>query len=278
VLADRVQAELEAPDGLQRLAGDVAAVRESVAGLEGSARMRVITLAALVGRAPADLPELTAKPLPTVPVGLPDDVRLDLISRRADITASRWRVEAAEKNLDSLRADFYPDISINALANLNSLTAGKLLEYASRAPAAGVALHLPIFDSGRIKAQYRGGQVAIQAAVAAYDATLVDAARDVATAAETRSRIAAERAERVLQVDAALALRAAAAARVRQGLADLRTELSATDAWSLQRDALLQLDAAALSADISLQRALGGGYEMPAKLANAPTAPKQDQP
>jgi hypothetical protein len=31
----------------------------------------------------------------------------------------------------------------------------------------------------------------------------------------------------------------------------------------------MQLDAAALSADIGLQRALGGGYESPQKLANS---------
>jgi outer membrane protein, multidrug efflux system len=91
---------------------------------------------------------------------LPDNVRLDLIARRADITASRWRVEAAEKNLESARADFYPDISINVLANLNSFTASNLLEYGSRAPVAGAALHLPLFDSGRLKARYRATQVA----------------------------------------------------------------------------------------------------------------------
>jgi multidrug efflux system outer membrane protein len=278
VFAERVRAELESADGLHRLDGDLAAVRRQIAGLQGSARLRVITLAALVGRAPADLPALSPKPLPAVAASLPEDVRLDLIARRADITASRWRVEAAEKNLDSLRADFYPDISINALANLNSLTTSKLLEYGSRAPSAGVALHLPIFDSGRIKAQYRGGQIAIDAAVSAYDATLVDAARDVATAAATRTRLAEERAERAIQVGTAAELQKTAAARVRQGLADLRSELSATDAWMEQRDELLQLDAAALSADISLQRALGGGYEMPTKLANTSTSKQQNTP
>ena len=36
---------------------------------------------------------------------------------------------------------------------------------------------------------------------------------------------------------------------------------TATDAWIAQQDALLQLDAAAVSADIGLQRALGGGYD-----------------
>ena len=37
---------------------------------------------------------------------LPDNVKIDLMARRADITASRWRVEAAERNLDSARAGF----------------------------------------------------------------------------------------------------------------------------------------------------------------------------
>jgi outer membrane protein, multidrug efflux system len=98
-------------------------VKEQIAGLEGSAQLRIVALAALLGRPPADLPPLEAKPLPAVPVVLPDNVRLDLIARRADIIASRWRVEAAEKNLESARAEFYPDISVNVLANLNSLDA-----------------------------------------------------------------------------------------------------------------------------------------------------------
>ena len=48
-----------------------------------------------------------------------------------------------------------------------------------------------------------------------------------------------------------------------------RAELLATESWIEQRDALLQLDAAALIADIALQRALGRGYESPQKLANS---------
>ena len=54
-------------------------------------------------------------------------------------------------------------------------------------------------------------------------------------------------------------------------MTDSRSELMATETWIDQRDALLQLDAAALSADIALQRALGGGYESPQKLASSPS-------
>jgi multidrug efflux system outer membrane protein len=214
---------------------------------------------------------LQAKPLPALSGNLPDDVKIDLISRRADITASRWRVEAAEKNRDSARAEFFPDVTINALLGLSSINASKLLEYGSRVPQAGAAIHLPIFDAGRLKARYGATQAAIDTAVANYQDTVVSAARDVATQASTRAQIAAQRTQRVIEADAAHQLERSAAARVTQGITDARTELTATESWIEQRDALLQLDASALSADIALQRALGGGYESPQEIANSPS-------
>jgi multidrug efflux system outer membrane protein len=180
-------------------------------------------------------------------------------------------VEAAEKNLDSARAEFFPDVSINVLLGLSSVDIGKLIEYGSRVPQASAAVHLPIFDSGRLKARYGATQAAIDSAVASYRDTLVGAARDVAMQASTRAQIAAQRTQRLIEVDAASQLRGSAAARVRQEITDARTELTATESWIEQRDALLQLDAAALSADIALQRALGGGYERPQELANSPS-------
>jgi multidrug efflux system outer membrane protein len=261
IAAARIQAELDAADQVNRASANLAAVREQIAALEGSAALRIVALAALAGRSAAELPALTVKPLPAVSDGLPDDVRIDLIARRADLTASRWRVEAAEKNRDAARAEFYPDISINALIGLQSRDVGKLLEYSSRVPNVGAAVHLPIFDEGRLKARYGASQAAIDAAVAAYRDTLVGAARDVATQASSRAQIAAQRSQRQIEVESAAQLTKSAAARVRQGLTDSRAELTATESWIDQRDALLQLDAAALSTDIGLQRALGGGYD-----------------
>ena len=229
----------------------------------------MVALAGLVGRSTAELPALQARPLPALSGNLPDDVKIDLISRRADITASRWRVEAAERNLDSARAEFFPDVTINALAGLSSIDVGKLIEYGSRVPQASAAIHLPLFDAGRLKARYGATQAAIDSAVASYHDALVGAARDVAQQAATRAQIAAQRAQRLLEVDAAHQLQGSAAARVRQGINDARSELTATESWIEQRDALLQLDAAALSADIALQRALGGGYESPQTLVNS---------
>ncbi|MGO9513952.1 MAG: efflux transporter outer membrane subunit [Steroidobacteraceae bacterium] len=261
VAAARIGAELDPKDDLQRAAAALAAVREQIARIEGSATLRVVVLAALVGRAAAELPPLAAKPLPAIGTALPDDVRIDLISRRADITASRWRVEQAEQSRESARAQFFPDVSINALIGVQSVDVGTLLQYASRVPSATAAVHLPLFDAGRLKARYGASQAAVDSAVASYQETVVSAAQDVATQASTLAQIAAQRTQRAIELDAARQLRASAAARVRQGVTDSRTELTATESWIEQRDALLALDAAAVSADIGLKRALGGGYE-----------------
>jgi outer membrane protein, multidrug efflux system len=157
---------------------------------------------------------------------------------------------------------------VNALLGVQSLDVGRLLEYGSRVPQVSGAIHLPIFDAGRLKARYGGAQAAIDSAVSSYQDAVIGAARDVATQATTRAQIGSQRAQRAKQVAAALRMKGTAAARVRQGLVDSRSELTAAEAWIDQRDALLQLDSAALSADIALQRALGGGYESPQKLAN----------
>jgi multidrug efflux system outer membrane protein len=260
IMAARIRAELESADEAHRADSNLAAVREQIADLEGSARLRIVTLAALTGCPAEQLPAMTARPLPAIGNGLPDDVRIDLIARRADLTASRWRVEAAQKNREAARAEFFPDVSINALIGLQSVDLGKLLEYRSRVPSATAAIHLPIFDGGRLKARYRSSQAAIDEAVAGYQDTLVGAAREVATQATSRAQIAAQRTQRVIEVAAAERLKSSAAARVRQGVTDSRLELAATESWIEQRDALLQLDSAALSSDIGLQRALGGGY------------------
>ena len=260
ILRARIQAGLEPGEQIERATAALAAAREQIAALKGSAALREVALAALVGRSRQELPALQAKPLPALSGGVPDDVTLDLIGRRADIMASRWRVEAAQKTQAGARADFYPDVSINGLLGLQSLDIAHLLEYGSRVPAITGAIHLPLFDAGRLKGRYGAAQAASDAAVASYQDAVLTATREVATQAATRGQLAAQHAQRAAAVAATLGLERGAAARARQGVTDPQPELEATRSWLEQSDALLQLDAAALSADIGLQRALGGGY------------------
>ena len=247
---------------------DISALGGRIAALEGSARLRTVALAALIGRSQAALPPLVARPLPVVAATMPSDVRIDLLARRPDIVASRWRVEAAERNSLAARAQFLPDISIDALAGLSSVGIGKLLQYGSRDPLASVALHLPIFDAGMLRARYGVTRAQLRAAVAEYDATVIDAAREVATEAATLGAIGAQEAARKRGVEAARKLYASAAARLRQGLSDRRAELTAEMSLLDERDALIELDSASVSAHVALQQALGGGYDGTPRVAN----------
>jgi multidrug efflux system outer membrane protein len=268
----RLEADLDSADNVHRADLSLGAAREEIAALEGSAALRRVALAALIGKSIADLPPFTVRDLPAVSGSLPDNVKIDLIARRADITASRWRVEAAQKSLSEARAEFFPDVSINALLGVQSIDVSKLLEYGSRVPQIGAAIHLPIFDQGRLKAQYGSARASIDSAVSTYQDTVIGAARDVGTQVTMLVQIDAQRRQRRAEIEAVLRLEEAAAARVRQGIDDQRVELTATETLIGQRDALLQLDAQALSADIALQRALGGGYDN-AQLLTTTTTP-----
>ena len=256
----RIKAQLDNGDTARVLNGYLAMTRGQVAELEGSLRLRIVALAALLGRNAEELPPLTVQALPHVGGRLPESVRLDLIARRPDITASRWRVEAAQQNLVSTRAEYFPDVTINALAALSSIEIGKLLQSGSAAPQLGVAIHLPLFDNGLRAARFGAGQAQVAAAVAGYDEVVIGAAREVATAASQQLSVAAQEQQSQIELDEARALVASAAARVAAGTADARVRLNADLAVNTGLDAIEQLNFAALSADIALQRALGGGY------------------
>jgi len=260
IVAARARQGLDSDDTVHKADAELAAAREEIAKLEGDARIQHAALAALLGVAPKDLGELKPVPLPKAVVGLPDNAGFDLVARRADVAASRWRVEAALKDVDVARAAFYPDLSISAMAGLSSIDLGKLLVPGSAVFAAGPALHLPIFEGGRLRARFGVSQAALAAAVADYHQAVTDAAHDVATQALTLQLIQERQRQNAAQVAAKTQLLASARARMQRGLSDAIPVLDAGEMLDRQRDASVQLDAAALAAEITLTHALGGGF------------------
>jgi multidrug efflux system outer membrane protein len=85
----------------------------------------------------------------------------------------------------------------------------------------------------------------------------------VSTQALTLHQIDARRRARAEQITAAEKLHDAVSARVRHGLGDDRSVLVAESEVLQQRDAAATLQAQAISTDIALTKALGGGYRVP---------------
>jgi multidrug efflux system outer membrane protein len=272
----RVRQGVDLSDTVQQSQAQLSATRQMRVALDGSGKIRLAALAALVGVSQTELPALSPRPLPEIKSGLPEDARLDLVARRPDIAASRWQVESALKQTDEARAQFYPDFSVSAMVGLSSTNQGgpnlpglssggsgdlgNIFSRGSRVFGLTPALHLPIFEGGRLQAAYGVSRAQLDAAIAQYNSTVTDAARDVATQALSAEQLAARRDEQTKQIEANQHLVGTAQARARQGVRDAREQLAATAQLLQLQDSAVSLHAQALSTDLSLIKALGGGY------------------
>jgi outer membrane protein, multidrug efflux system len=265
IVTARVNANVERDDAREQVELEVLDARDHREELDTSAQLRLIALAAMLGCTPAELPPLTVRALPELHTELPATASIDLIARRPDIVAARARVEAAASRVEVARDDFFPDISLSALAGVSSQDLGKLIESASRVPMIKAAFHVPLFASGTLHAQYSYSAASLAQYTAAYRSAVYTAAREVNTQLAVRQRALDQAQLRAAQLAAADALRHAAGQRTAQGIEDARGELSATQHWLSDSEAQTQTRIDAIDAELGLIRALGGGYRMEAQ-------------
>ncbi len=244
----------QADAGVPLARGDLAATDEAIA----LTRNRI---AALLGAGPARgaaiaLPSSRALP----PTGLPANLALDLVGRRADIAAARLRAEAAASRIAVARAGFYPNVNLMGFIGLQSLGLGNLTAKGSDIAEVGGAVSLPIFSGGRIQGNYRAARADYDEAVAQYDQTLVRALNEVADAAASQRALATRQAEAHAALAASEEAYSIARRRYEGGLSPYLSVLTAQDALLRNRQLVAALDARALTLSIELIRALGGGY------------------
>jgi NodT family efflux transporter outer membrane factor (OMF) lipoprotein len=217
-------------------------------------------LAALAAVAPQSLASLRPKPLDEGVLALPDTLPADLLGGRADISAARWRIEAASQGTQVAKAQFYPNVSLTAFAGLSSIGLGNLVQAGSRQYGLGPAIHLPIFDATSLRANLGSKTAELDAAVAAYNGAVLDAVRETADQINSLQSVARQRAEQAQAQRAAEAAYGLAKERYGAGLSGYLTLLNAESAVLAQRRQAVDLQARAVSSQVALIRALGGGY------------------
>jgi NodT family efflux transporter outer membrane factor (OMF) lipoprotein len=138
-------------------------------------------LAALVGKGPdRGLSIQRPQPLNPMALQLPGVLPSELLGRRPDIVAARWRVEAADKQIKVAKTKFYPSFNLTALAGVVAPNVGDLLKSSSTFAYIGPALSLPIFEGGKLRANLANTDAQYDLAVANYNQAVLDALRDVA--------------------------------------------------------------------------------------------------
>lgn len=260
LIAQRVAAGLDNALALRSAEGRLPEMRQQIEALNGQIALARHQLAVLAGLAPQALATATPALQPLRLAALPTRLGADLLGRRADVVAARWRVEAAQAQVAGARAEFYPDIDLVGFVGLNALGLDRLLSLGSRQIGVGPALRLPLFDGGALRAQLSGRVAEADAAVAAYNAVVLQAAREAADASATLRAVALQQAEQAQSATAAEAARNLAQQRHRAGLANRLGVLEAEIAVLAQRGAAADLRARALEAQVSLMQALGGGW------------------
>ena len=240
---------------------NVALMRTSVQYVEASIRLVRSQLGALVGAGPdrgADLqrPRLSAPQK----VELPSTLPADLLGRRPDVVAQRWRVESATQGVAAAEAAFYPNVNLAAFAGFQTIGLSKLFNGGSAIVGAGPALSLPVFNRRELRGALQSQQAQYDLSVAQYNQTVIDAVNDVANVVTNWDALVREAVDARIAEESAQSAYSITKERYRAGLDNYLSVLSSENEVFLTQAIRAQLLARELNLTAELVRALGGGY------------------
>ncbi|GAA5161636.1 efflux transporter outer membrane subunit [Viridibacterium curvum] len=252
---------LETLGSLRQAESRRAATESELLSLDEQIALQRHQIVALMGQGPERAASIQRPGirLENVP-GLPGSMALDLLGRRPDVVAARLRAEAAAQRIDAAKADFYPNVNLSAYIGLQALGLDKLFSSGSDIGSVGPAISLPIFNSGRLKAQYTTRRADYDEAVANYDATVTRALQDVANAATSQQALTGQLNRTQAAAEAARQAWQIARNRYEGGLSNYLDVLTAEDSLLTALRNVTDLQSRAFTLDVSLIRALGGGY------------------
>ncbi|MEO7276729.1 MAG: TolC family protein [Sphingomicrobium sp.] len=243
----------------------IAALRDQrlaeVPVLQAQRQAALLRLATLTGRAPADLPSDVAVRLTSLQLDRPIPIGdgAGLLARRPDVRAAERRLAAATARIGVATADLYPRITLGGSIGSSGAGLGNIL---GANPLTWLIGPLINWTANRSAARARvaGAEADTQAALATFDGTILEALQETETALSNyRQALQRREALNAARADAETATRITRA-RQREGdissLELLDSERTAADAEA----ALAEQDARITSAQVSLFRALGGGW------------------
>ncbi len=260
LIRQRVDGGLDTTVELRQGQGALPESRQQIEALAEQITLTRHALAALSAQAPDTLDTLSPTLRSVQAVPLPATVPADLLGRRADITAARWRIEAATSDMRSAKAQFYPNVNLTAFVGLASLGLDQLVKSGSEQYGADPAIRLPIFDSGRLRANLKIKAADLDTAIESYNGAVIDAVHEVADQIGSLRSIERQQGEQALAQSTSESAYDLAKQRYKAGLGSYVTVLNAEASVLNQRRQETDLKARAVDSQIGLIRALGGGY------------------
>jgi NodT family efflux transporter outer membrane factor (OMF) lipoprotein len=258
----RVKAGLDTQLEIREAEGQLPQARVAREQAEASAQLAVHELATLTGRgadgyASIHPPTLAVEAALLVPADLP----INLLARRPDVLSARMNVEAADAERRAAKAAFYPDVSLRALAGIGAFGMSNLVEWNARGYAAGPLISLPLFDAGRLRAEYRGSEAGLDSAIAGYNDVVLHAVQQTADQITRLDALARERLDQQQTLEANEAAYKLAEERYRAGLASYLSVLNAETQVLAARQTMVDILASRAVARVNLLLAVGGSFD-----------------
>jgi outer membrane protein, multidrug efflux system len=194
---------------------------------------------------------------PEVPVGLPSS----LLERRPDIREAEQLLRSANAQVGVAVADFFPQISLTGLLGQTSPELSAFTSGTANAWSAGVNLVGPIFQGGRLRAQYRAALAARDIAGLQYQSTILNAFQEVSNALISREKFAEARVQQARAVSAYEEAVRVSTQRYIAGRAGYYEILQEQQLLFPAENSLVETQLNQLLAIVQLYRALGGGWE-----------------
>jgi len=262
--AQRVKAGIDSRFQQAQADAAVAQAQAQVAAADNEVRSSAIELAVLLGRGPDRTLDIQSpKPLPVSAIALPSALPADLLGRRPDVVAARWRVEASAKDIKSAKAAFLPDMNIMALAGLIAGPGKNLFQASASLYSVAPAVSLPIFEGGKLRANLSAKDAAYDLAVAQYNKTVIAAINQVAQRVDTLQSLDAQIAQYTQAESSASQAYELAMQRYRGGVGNYLEALTVRENLIGAERKLAALQTQRAGAAVQLIEALGGGFAPP---------------
>ncbi|MCE2578120.1 TolC family protein [Gluconacetobacter entanii] len=230
-------------------------------------------LAILSGQAPENAPSLPAPGAFFVPVAPSGEMPDTVLERRPDVLARRDQVEAALDRLKSAKTDLLPRFGLEFFGGDGRLRFDGIPGLSGTGGLIALTTYLPIFTAGRVHARIHAAHARLDAAVAGYDRTVLNAlgevedAYEARTSADTRAHDLATAVSQAGRNVSDVTGLYEGGQRMMQDI--LRARLDELDA----REQVLRNEDMQTLASIHLARALGGGWKHEAD--DAPPLPSR---
>jgi len=245
----------------------------SIPDIERQIALKENQISVLCGRPPAGVArgsELLDGLLPAdVPAGLP----ASLLDRRPDIREAEQDLRAANAQIGVSIADYFPRIGLTAFFGKVSPEIGMITDGATTAWSVAATASGPIFTAGRLTAQLEQARAVWQQVALRYEQTVLTSLREVSDSLVSRDKLRGVRQEQARAVQAYEQAVKVSMQRYVAGKSSYYEVLEAQQQLFPEEIALARTRLGQLVTDVSLYKALGGGWNVPTEDWGPPTRP-----